>query len=411
MPEPAAPSNFDIRKRAWSRSRQLRVLAIAAAVLALLAVTSIWSGHLRTATADEGTAPGASAPAGTFRPTPDQLKTLTIGSVAEQDFQQMEVTDGSIALNGDLTTPVYSPYSGRVTRVIARPGDVLPRGAALAEIDASEFVQGQNDVLAAVAQVKLARVSEARKKALYEAQGGSLQDWQQAQADLATAEVSLNAARNRLRILGLSDAQINALEAGEKIDAGAVLRAPIQGVVVDREVGPGQYVQAGSGTALYTLADLSSVWLVANVREEDAPLVHKGQAVEVTVGAFPGRVFKAKLNYIAATLDATTHRLPVRAEVANADGALKPAMFASFRIISSDGTRSPAVPESAIVYDGPVPHVWVVAGSGSTTAIGLRSITVGHTRSGLVQVLDGLHVGERVVIRGSLFIDRALTGD
>jgi len=402
------PPAFDTRKRAWSAASQSRVLA--GAVVIALVVVSVWSGHGRSDAAGTGAAPVPPLPPGTFRPTPDQFKTLTIGTVGEQDFQQLTVTDGSIALNGDLTTPVYSPYSGRVTRVIARPGDALQRGAPLAEIDAAEFVQGQNDLLAAAAQARLAKISEARKQALYEARGGSLQDWQQAQADLATADVALKAARGRLRILGRTDAQIDALASGRKIDAGAVLQAPIGGVVVDREVGPGQYVQAGSGTALYTLADLSSVWLVANVREEDAPLVRKGQPVEVTVGAFPGRVFRARISYVAATLDPATHRLPVRAEIPNPDGALKPAMFASFRIIGAGGMRSVAVPESAVVYDGPDAHVWVVAGQGAAAAIGLRAIKAGRTQAGMVQVLAGLQAGERVVIRGSLFIDRAVTG-
>jgi cobalt-zinc-cadmium efflux system membrane fusion protein len=350
-------------------------------------------------------------PAGTFRPTEAQLKTLSVAAVASGDFQSIEVTDGSIALNGDLTTPVYSPFSGRVTRVVAKPGDVLTRGAPLATIDAAEFVQAQNDLIAAVAQSRLARANEARKRGLYEAKGGSLQDWQQAQADLATAEVALKAVRNRLRILGKSDSQIDALETSDRMDANATLEAPISGVVVDRQVGPGQYVQSGAGTPLFTLADVSSVWLVANVREEDAPLIRKGQAVEVNVSAFPAKVFKARVTYVAAQVDPNTHRLPVRAEIPNPDGALKPEMFATFRIITSAGTPSPSVPESAVVYDGTDAHVWVVQGSGQDQVIGLRTIKVGRTDTGGVQVLDGLKLGERVVTRGSLFIDRAVTGD
>ena len=410
MSEPeSVPPTIDIHNRAWSNARQLRILGGLGAAIVLI-VALMWFIRGRTAAA-EPAATARTPPAGTFQPTVDQLKTLTFGAVADHDFQQLEVTDGSIALNGDLTTPVFSPFSGRVTRVIARPGDLVRRGAPLAEIDASEFVQAQSDLVAAVAQVKLTRVTETRKQALYDAKGGSLQDWQQSQADLATAEAALKAVRNRLRILGRTDAQIDALQSGEHLDAGAVLQAPIDGVVVDREVGPGQYVQSGTGSPLYTLANLSSVWLVANVREEDAPLVRKGQLVEVTVGAFPGRVFKARVSYVAAQLDPNTHRLPVRAEIPNPDGALKPSMFASFRIISSDGMRSVAVPESAVVYDGPDPHVWVVQGEGAHTAIGIRPIRAGLTQAGLVQVLDGLQAGDRVVTRGSLFIDRAVTGD
>jgi len=409
MSEPTTDAaGFDIRRHAWSTQRQLRLLGWAVGAVVLV-VAGIWIGRSRLAAAPSAAEPPA--PPGTFLPTAQQLKTLTIGQVATADFQQMEVTDGIIALNGDLTTPVYSPYTGRVTRVIARPGDVLRRGALLATIDAAEFVQAQNDLLAAVAQLRLAKANEARKHGLYLAQGGSLQDWQQSQADLATAGAALEAVRNRLRIFGRTDAQIDALQAGDHVDAAAILQAPIGGVVVDRQVGPGQYVQAGAGTPLFTLADLSSVWLVANVREEDAPFVHKGQPVEVSVNAFPGRVFRARVTYVAAEVDPDTHRLPVRAEIPNPDGELKPSMFATFRILSGGGTRSPAVPESAVVYDGPNPHVWLVQGDAAHTAIGIRPIRVGHMQSGLVQVLDGLEPGDRIVTRGSLFIDRAVSGD
>jgi cobalt-zinc-cadmium efflux system membrane fusion protein len=306
---------------------------------------------------------------------------------------------------------VFSPYSGRVTRVVAKPGDVVVRGATLATIDASEFVQAQNDLAAAFTQSKLARANETRKHGLFDAKGGSLQDWQQAQADLATAEAALKAVRNRLRILGKTDEEIDALESGDRMDAKATLTAPLGGVVVDRQVGPGQYVQAGAGNPLFTLADVSSVWLVANVREEDAPQIHKGQAVEVNVSAFPGRIFKAHVTYVASQVDPDTHRLSVRAEVPNPNGELKPQMFATFRIITGEGTSSPAVPESAVVYDGTEAHVWVIHNDGNSPVIALRPIKVDRSYDGQVQVVDGLKAGEQIITRGSLFIDRAVTGD
>lgn len=395
----------------WSQQRQLRMLVVAGAVLIAI-VLLIWLGIRVLSPAPP--AEEAPPPAGSFRPTPEQLKTLTIEAVGERAFQGIEVTDGSIALNGDLTTPVFSPYSGRVTRVIAKPGDVLRKGAPLAAIDASEFVQAQNDLVAALAAEKLARATETRKHGLFDAQGGSLQDWQQAQADLATAEVALQAVRNRLKILGKSDAEIEALQNSDHVDATVELPAPIDGVVVDRQVGPGQYVQAGAGTPIFTLADVSSVWLIANVREEDAPLIHKGQPVEVRVTAFPNRTFKARVTFVSATVDPNTHRLPVRAEIANTDGALKPQMFATFSIITSAGVQSPFVPEGAVVYDGAEARVYVVQSDSKDSRkslISIRPISVGLTEGGDVQVLAGLKSGERVVTRGSLFIDRAVTGD
>ncbi len=314
-----------------------------------------------------------------------------------------ELTEGKIAVDGDHVTPVFSPYSGRVTRVIAAPGDTVRPGAPLATVEAAEFVQAQNDLATAASQVKIARISEARKHASFEAKGGSLQDWQQAQADLSAAETARNAARDRLQILGRSAADIDALEASQAMSPSAAIVAPLGGVVVDRQVGPGQYLQAGGSTPLFTIADPTTVWLVANVREADAGLVHPGQAVEVRVLAYPQRAFKARVTYVAAMLDPVTHRLPVRAQIDNHDGALKPEMFANFRILTSEASDAPAVPESAIVYEGAAAHVWVLSDDG---VLSYRSIRVGRSNEGLVEVLDGLKTGERIVTQGGLFIDQ-----
>jgi cobalt-zinc-cadmium efflux system membrane fusion protein len=390
-----------IDRRAWSADRQWRTTAFAAAAV-ILVILAAWLGP-RVFAPHEAPAAAASPP-GTFRATPQQLKTLTVEAVQSHGFVSEEVTEGKIAVNGDRATPLFSPYSGRVTRVIAGLGDTVKAGAPLATLEASEFVQAQNDLRTAAAQVKIARINETRKHALLDAKGGSLQDWQQAQADLTTAQTALGSARNHLSILGKSAAEIEVLERAEDINPVATLTAPIAGVVVDRQVGPGQYLQSGSGTPVFTIADPASVWLLANVREADAGLVKLGQSVEVRVLAYPKRVFKARITYVAALIDSATHRLPVRAEIDNRDGALKPEMFASFRILTSDASESPAVPESAVVYEGAAAHVWVLAGEG---LLELRAIHTGRSDGGLIEVLDGLKPGERVVTKGGLFIDQA----
>jgi cobalt-zinc-cadmium efflux system membrane fusion protein len=390
-----------IDRRAWSRGRQLWAAGIGAASV-VAAILAVWLGG-RLFGNHEAPVAEAPSPPGTFRATAQQLKSLTVEAVGLHGFVSEELTEGKIAVNGDRATPVFSPYSGRVTRVIAGLGDTVRAGAPLATVEASEFVQAQNDLSTAAAQLKIARINETRKHALYDAKGGSLQDWQQAQADLTAAETVHNAARNRLQILGKSAAEIDALEASRSMIAAAVIAAPIAGVVVDRQVGPGQYLQAGSGTPVFTIADPSSVWLLANVRETDAGLVHLRQAMEVHVLAYPKRAFKARVTYVAAVVDPVTHRLPVRAEIENLDAALKPEMFANFRILTSDASNSPAVPESAVVYEGAAAHVWVLSGD---DLLAYRSIRTGRNNDGLVEVLDGLKPGERIVTKGGLFIDQ-----
>jgi cobalt-zinc-cadmium efflux system membrane fusion protein len=261
----------------------------------------------------------------------------------------------------------------------------------------------------------LAQTNEQRKHALYEAKAGALQDWQQSQAELNTAQNNLRAAetalalvRNKLHILGKSDKEIAALENAQRVDPVSFVLAPISGRVTDRQVGLGQYIQAGATTPVYSIGDLSTVWLIANVREADAPLMRRGAPVEVHVLALPGRVFKAKLAYVAPSVDPNTRRLQVRAEVENPDGALKPEMFASFSIVTGTESASPAVPQEAVVYEGDTARVWVVQPDGS---IGSREIRIGRTSNGMLEVVAGLKAGEKVVTSGTLFVDRAAKRD
>jgi cobalt-zinc-cadmium efflux system membrane fusion protein len=400
-PGTAPKGQESIDRRAWSPARQWRLTGLLAiAVAAVLLV--LWQGARVFGKKDQPVA-AAPSPPGTFRATAQQLKSLTVEPVALHGFVSEELTEGKIAVNGDRTTAVFSPYSGRVTRVIAGLGDTVKQGAPLATVEASEFVQAQNDLSTAAAQLKIARLNETRKHALYDAKGGSLQDWQQAQADLTAAETAQNSVRNRLKILGKSDAQIDALEAAHSMSPWATITAPIGGVVVDRQVGPGEYLVAGNGTPVFTIADTSSVWLLANVRESDAGLVEVGQAMDVRVLAYPQRTFRARVSHVAALVDPVTHRLPVRAEIENLDGALKPEMFGNFRILTSDASESAAVPESAVVYEGDAAHVWVLSGDG---VLAYRSIRTGRNNDGLVEVLDGLKPGEQIVTKGGLFIDQ-----
>jgi cobalt-zinc-cadmium efflux system membrane fusion protein len=364
---------------------------------------------------------------GTFKPTKEQWAGFKIEPVRLVGFRPEQVTEGNIAIDDDLTTPVFSPYSGRVIKLIAKLGDHVEPSAPLFEIQASEFVQAQNDLITALANLQTARsqlaqaqTNEKRTHELYLAQGGALKDWQQAQTDLITAqntvrsdEIAAHAVRSRLRILGKSDNEIASLEAQptQKLDPVAIVPAPIGGTITQRQIGLGQFINstaAGASSPVYTIGNLSTVWLIANVREADAPLMQVGQPVEVRVLAFPGRVFKAKISWVAPAIDPNTHRLSVRADVENPDRELKPGMFASFSIITGEAATAPAVPQHAIVYEGDTARVWVAGEDGTIVA---RPVRVGQIANGMVEILAGLSEGERVVTSGALFIDRAAGND
>jgi membrane fusion protein, heavy metal efflux system len=383
--------------------RQVRVLVIAAVIAAFLILLWMVLGRQPANTAD-----GPATPAGQVKLSREQLATLGIATVKAANFHDAVIADGQIAVNGDTTTQVFSPYSGRVVRVLAGVGDKVSSGAPLVSLDASENLDAQTALITALSQARLARMTETRRHAAFESHGGSQQDWQQAQADLTTAEATLATARGRLRVLGDSEEQIQALESAGTVNSIATIKSPITGLVTDRQIGPGQLVQATGSTALFTVADLSSVWLLCAVRDTDAAAVAPGQVIIIHIPALPGHDYQAKVQSVGAEVDATTHRVVVRATVPNTDGQLKPAMLATSEIITSSDSQAPAVPDTAIVREGDQAHVWVVRADGLLQE---RAIRTGRSRGALTEVRQGLAAGERIVISGSLFIDAAAQPD
>jgi cobalt-zinc-cadmium efflux system membrane fusion protein len=361
-----------------------------------------------------------------YYPTPQQWAALTTAPVTELVFRSEHLTEGKIAVDEDRATLVYSPYAGRVIKLLAKPGDMVVAGQPLFVVESPDMVQAQNDFISAVAGLNKARsaldfakIVENQNKSLYETHAAPLRDLQQAQAatlaaqnDVRSAGISLEAVRNRLRILGKTDDEIAKFSETGAINNQTTIYSPIAGTVVQRKVGPGQYVNttsnsAAANDATFVIGDLSTVWLVAYVRESEAPNVRVGETMRFTVLAYPNRVFAANIGYVATSFDATTRRLLVRATINNMEGVLRPEMFASVTILTGEGDSSPAVPREAIIYDGNSARVWIARDDRSVEP---RKITTGLSNGQMVQVLDGLRLGEKVITKGSLFVDRAAAG-
>lgn len=356
-----------------------------------------------------------------YVPTPAEWASLTIEPVADHTFRAEHVTEGKIAVDEDRSTPVFSPYAGRVIKLLARPGDHVAQGQPLFIIEAADTVQAQNDFIGAVAglnkaksQMDLAQIQDKRAKDLFEGKAVPLKDYQQTQAglisaqnDLRSAQTALEAARNRLRILGLSDDAITAFQDKGRINPDTTIVAPIAGTVVQRKIGPGQYVNAGASDPVFVIGDLSTVWLTAFVRETDASVVAVGQEIAFKVLALPDRDLRARIDYVSAAIDPTSRRLMVRATVNNANGLLKPEMFANVTIYAAGDHPAVAVPKRALIYEGDEVRVWVAHDDKS---IELRKIKTGLANGDLVEVRGHLAPGEQIVTKGNLFIDRAASG-
>ncbi len=346
----------------------------------------------------------------------DQMHQLEVVKVVPYAFLDQRSAIGQIAFNEDASTIVMTPFSGRVTRLIAKVGDRVGRGDPLLELDSPEQVPPQNDFIAAQvarnkarSQLNLAQIVEKRARDLYEGKATPFKELQQAEAQLAAAEndmrstdTALEAIRIRLRILGRTDAEVLELEQNGTISRVTRISAPIDGTVISRKVGPGQHVKADSGEALYVIADLSTMWLKAQIFEQDISFVRVGQEIEAKIAGAPNRVFKARIANISSASDQTTRRVMVRSEIDNPGGVLKSEMFASFKIGVAEPSTTPAVPTDAVLREGDVATVWVEP---EPMLFKRRVVEIGMQQNGLTQIRSGLAVGELVVGRGAIFVD------
>jgi cobalt-zinc-cadmium efflux system membrane fusion protein len=407
-------------KRSQTLSRQQ--LAGAAFLLALVAAAAFGLMHIGAPSHGHSEVSSQSRKGlQRYIPTPAEWASLTIQPVTERAFRAEHVTEGKIAVDEDRSTPVFSPYAGRITKLLARPADNVTQGQALFVIEAADTVQAQHDFVAAAGALNkaksaldLAQLQDQRAKDLFEGKAVPLKDYQQTQAtliqaqnDLRSAQTALEAARNKLRILGLTDDAISAFQEKGRINPETTILAPIAGTVVQRKVGPGQYVNSGASDPVFVIGDLSTVWLTAFVRETEASAVAVGQELTFNLLALPGRMFTGRINYVAAAIDPATRRLLVRATVDNSSGQLKPEMFASVTIYAPGDQPSVGVPKQALIYEGDQVRVWVAH---EDKTIELRQIKTGLTNGDLVEVHGNLKPGEQIVTRGSLFIDRAASG-
>ena len=402
-----------VSRRKWAVAAALLALA-GAAVYGFVPFAGAKRGHSEVSSQSRK---GLSR----YTPSPAEWASLTIQPVTELAFRAEHVTEGKIAIDEDRSTPVFSPYAGRVTKVLARPGDSVVKGQPLFVIEAADNVQAQNDFIAAMTAMNkaksaldLAQLQGTRAKDLFEGKAVPLKDYQQSQAtliqaenDMRSSQTAMEAARNKLRILGLTDEDIATFQEKRRINPETTIFAPIAGTVVQRKIGPGQYVNAGASDPVYVIGDLSTVWMTAFVRESDCANISVGQEVTFNVLALPGRTLPARLNYVATAIDPATRRLLVRATIDNKKGLLKPEMFANVTIYSANDHPAVGVPKQALIYEGDQVRIWVAR---EDKSIELRQIKPGLTNGDLVEVVGNLRPGEQIVTKGSLFIDRAASG-
>jgi cobalt-zinc-cadmium efflux system membrane fusion protein len=336
-----------------------------------------------------------------------QLASVNVEPVAEYQFPVEKSAVGSIDFNEDMTVQVFTPYQGRIIDLFARLGDTVKKGQTLFTIDSPDLLAADSNLIAAAGVLDLTTRSLARLKKLYETRAVSQHDVEQAVSDQMTAEGALRAGRDAVRIFGKTDAEIDLIVKERKADPTLVVPSPIAGRVTARNAAPGLFVQPGNAPALYSVVDVNTMWMLANVAETDIPAFHVGQELKVSMLAFPGKLFGGHITTINSMVDPNTHRMLMRSEIDDPKHDLRAGMFAEFVIRVGDPVRSLAVPLNGVVREGDgAMTVWVTTDRRRFTQ---RVVKTGITKDGYRQILGGLQAGELVATDGAIFLGYMVT--
>jgi cobalt-zinc-cadmium efflux system membrane fusion protein len=355
-----------------------------------------------TALAGRGRAAGAAARDVSL--TPQQAARIRVAAVAIVPFRATVQTTGTVAFNGDRSTQVLAPVSGPITRILANPGAVVRRGDPLATVTSPDFASAMAAYRKAESASRNAQRIADLDQQLFKNDAIARREMEQAQTDAAAAAADRDAAIEQMRALGVDAQGIEAVRAN-RAGAGlqAVIRAPIDGTVVEKLCNPGQLIQAAT-TQCFTIADLSVVWVMANVFESDLAAVAPGQEAEVTSGALPGPLV-GRVAYVGSLVDPASKATSVRIVTPNPRDLLKRDMLVNVSIRASQGRNGILVPVSAVLRDDQnLPFVYLAL---PNDRYARRPVTIGSRIGDDYEIRSGLAVGDRLVVDGALFLQFA----
>jgi cobalt-zinc-cadmium efflux system membrane fusion protein len=349
-------------------------------------------------------ADSASGRTGAFLLTEDQRARIHLVTVQPTPFRPTLEATGTVAFNGDRSTQVLSPISGPAQQILVNPGAAVNKGDALATVSSPDFA-------AAVAQYRKSESTYLNAKRiadldeqLFKNDALARRDLEQAQTDLASAAADRDAAIQQLRSLGVDEAQIEAVK-DNKLTAPlqATIRAPISGTVVEKLISPGQLLQAGT-TQCFTIADLSTMWVLANVFPSDVSDVAVGEQADVITDASATPI-QGRVDYVAALVDPESKAIAVRVLAPNMGRVLRKDMFVRVAIHATHEHMGLLVPSTSVLRDEEnLPFVYVSAPNGSFDR---RQITLGSRVGDSYEVTSGIKSGDKVVAEGALFLQFA----
>ena len=320
-------------------------------------------------------------------------------SVTVTTFQKTIDTTGTVAFNQNRSTQVLSPISGPVSRINVNVGSRVSRGEALALVSSPDFAAAVSALRKAEATARNARRIAELDAQLFKNDAIARRDYEQAQTDAVNAEADRDAAIQQLQSLGVDQSAINEIRENHPVpNLGGVSRAPIGGTVVEKLISPGQLLQ--STTPCFTVADLSDVWVYANVFEADLAAVHLGDTAEISTGG--GQALTGRVDNIAAVVDPNTRAVAVRIDVPNPGEVLKRDFYVHVQLHSRAPVQGILVPVSAILRDDQnLPFVFVTKPDGTFER---RRVDLGSRLGDRQEIRSGLHAGDSLVVEGALFL-------
>ncbi|HLZ01662.1 MAG TPA: efflux RND transporter periplasmic adaptor subunit [Bradyrhizobium sp.] len=335
-----------------------------------------------------------------------QTTALKVGPLGTHEFQIQKTAVGAVDFNENMLVQVFSQYPGKILKAFYNVGDDVKQGDILFTIDSPDLLQAESTLLASEGVLELQKKTLARATGLLKQGGMAQKDVDQATSDEQTAEGNFKAAQNAVRIFGKTDAEIEQILINRKVDSTLVVKSPITGRVVARNAAPGFLTQPGNAPAPFSVVDISTMWMIANVIETDAPAYKLGQEVQMTVPAYPDKVFTGHVTNLGSTIDPNSHRQLVRSVIDDPEHLLRSGMYASFVVRVGDPVTSLAVPADGVVREGDgTMTVWVTTDRRHFVK---RTVTTGLRQDGWVQILDGLQAGETVVTEGAVYLSNKL---
>ncbi|HEY3860442.1 MAG TPA: efflux RND transporter periplasmic adaptor subunit [Verrucomicrobiae bacterium] len=349
----------------------------------------------------ENLTPAPSVTASNVTLTPAQLQNIHLATVAASEFHKTVDTTGTVNFDNDQATTILAPMSGPVSRLLVSLGDPVKAGQPLANVDSPDFATAISTCQKALATAKITRQLADQDADLLQHHGVSLREAEQAKIDATNAQADSEAALQQLVSLKVDAQTLKDIKDGKApAHIQGIIRSPIAGTVVDRPITPGELLQGGT-TPCFTVADLSRVWVIANLFGPELGLASMGDPAEVLTGT-PAGTFPGSVENISSVMDPDTRSVAVRVAASNPDGALKNQMYVRVLIHSKKATPGMLVPVSSILRDDQnLPFVYVAQSDGSFAR---QQVTLGYRDGDQYDIPSGLKAGDRIVVEGGLFV-------